>query len=122
MAAAAAPTKWPGSVVLIIAAVIAVAIIAWQSRRVLAQAERAASTAAHAPLQLFRDPKADGSTVGTEAWFSNQITGLKNWLGIDRPEKTLTTYDQTKPFDAINDPNGSDVPVLVYGATPYMRE
>jgi len=36
------------------------------------QAKQAASTAAHYPLQMTRDNNADGSTPGTQAWFSNQ--------------------------------------------------
>lgn len=60
---------------------------------------------ANAPMQAFRDPAADGSTVGTQAWFYDQVSDLKEWSGINPATQPIyTPYDGKPAPDAMQLP------------------
>jgi len=87
-----------------------------QAAKALEQGAQAASTAANAPLQAFRDPDADSSTVGTQAWFVNQINQLKRAVGLGQtdanPVYETDSWDQH--YEVINSPVDPDVPYVIY--------
>lgn len=80
------------------------------------EAKGVASTVANAPLQAFRDPLADASTFGTEAWASQQVSDIQIWLGIGQP-----VNDPDSPYS--NDSEFTEVPDFEAGViVPYFPE
>ncbi len=113
-----AKTPRYGALIVIVAAIVALYVVSAHGRKLLKKAERGASTVANAPLQLFRDQKADGSTVGTEAWVKNQVDGVECWLGIGDRADPLRVYQGGRvPDDIQYTPDG--IPIAVYGVTGY---
>lgn len=81
-------------------------------------AKNTASALANAPLQATRDPLADSSDFGTEAWAAQQYRDIQNWLGIGGSEPLKNNpYDTNRadPADQLPDFSGG---VIV----PYRRE
>jgi len=79
-------------------------------------AKTKAATVANAPLQAFRDSKADSSSLGTEAWANQQVLDLQKWLGINQPKP-----DPNSPYQGNRADPDSELPLFESGViVPYM--